>query len=91
MSNQSFLKMRPLSETIIELSDEEIIDSLSWISSKPRWEKTEATRELEEGLRKEWSKRKKTNPPRVVSELEMIFEEVENINELNLISLRASK
>ena len=87
-----FLKMRPLSETIAELSDEEIIDSLSWINAKPKWEKTGATIELENSLKKEWSKRRKTNPPRVISGIEMIFEEKESISNMNLISLlRVSK
>jgi hypothetical protein len=92
MSDTSFLKMRPLSETILELSDEEIIDSLSWISAKPKWEKTGATTELENTLKQEWSKRRKTNPPRVISDIEMVFEEKESISNMNLVSLlRASK
>ena len=92
MSDAKFLKMRPLSETITDMSDEEIIDSLSWISAKPNWEKNGATVELEHSLKKEWSKRKKTNPPRVISENEMVFEEKESISNMNLISLlRASK
>jgi hypothetical protein len=92
MSDAKFLKMRPLSETITDMSDEEIIDSLSWISAKPRWEKNGATAELERSLKKEWSKRKKTNPPRVISEIEMVFEEKESISNMSLVSLlRASK
>ena len=66
--------VQPLDEWILDVEDQYIIETISEISSKSKWDCNEATYILHNACLKEWKTRHGSRSvPKIVSEIEMIL------------------